>query len=60
MTKESKTNIIAMIVVIVILTIGIIMRWNYISKELGDTFGRYSDIFKGKKTEMSQSKDSIP
>lgn len=48
-----------MAVVIVILTIGIIMRWDYISKELGETFGRYSDIFKGKTTETIQPKDSV-
>ncbi len=60
MTKDSKMNIIAMAVIIVILAAGIILRWDYVSKELKETFGRYSEMFEGKSAQSPVAKDTVP
>lgn len=45
MTKESKRNIIVMCVIGLLFVIGIIVRWEYVSKELKFGVDRYTKGF---------------
>lgn len=37
-----------MVLLVLMFIIGIIVRWDFIGKELGTTVDRYSDMFQGK------------
>lgn len=43
--KESRTNIIVMIILGLMFVVGIIIRWDYISGEVSSTVDHYVDMF---------------
>ncbi len=45
LSKESKKNIVMMVLIMIMFIIGIIVRWDYISAELGGLADRYKEMF---------------
>lgn len=43
--KESRTNIIVMMIIGLMFIVGIIVRWGYVSTEIKDSVNRYVEVF---------------
>lgn len=55
MTKESKRNIIAMCIIGLMFIIGIIVRWDYVSKEFKFGIDRYTKGFEHAQKEAGEA-----
>lgn len=44
-SRESRQNIIVMLLLVIMFIIGIAVRWDYIKKEMGGSVDRYVQIF---------------
>lgn len=45
LSKESRKNIIVMLILVLMFIIGIIVRWSYVSTEIKDSVNRYVEVF---------------
>lgn len=45
MPKQSRNNIVVMILLVIMFIVGIIVRWDYISKELIGVKDTYVEVF---------------
>ena len=43
--KESRNNIVVMIILMFLFIVGIATRWDYIKTEVGDSVNRYVEVF---------------
>lgn len=58
MTKESKKNVIIMCIIGLMFIVGIILRWDYISKEAKFGVERYTNAFEDAQKEKDADKEA--